>query len=57
MHGRTRKQYVFRFYNIYFQCCVSMKILYHASAKQKTEAVKGFTFYTFIGLFQVTSWQ
>ena len=35
--------------------CVSMKIL--LSAKKKTEAIKGFKFYTFIGCFQVTSWQ
>ena len=37
--------------------CVLMKILSKASAKKKTERLKGFKFCTFIGRFQVTSWQ
>ena len=37
--------------------CVSMKILSHASAKKKPETIKGVKCYTFIGHFQVTSWQ
>ena len=31
--------------------CVSMKIFSHASVKKKTETIKGFKFYTFIGRF------
>ena len=37
--------------------CVLMKILSHASAKKKTKILKGFKFGTFIGRFQMTSWQ
>ena len=37
--------------------CVSVKILSHHSAKNKAETVKRFEFCTFIGRFQVTSWQ
>ena len=36
---------------------VSMKILWHASAKKKTQTVKGVKFCTLIGRFQVTSRQ
>ena len=37
--------------------CVSVKILSHDSVKNKTETVQGFRFCTFIGYFQVASWQ
>ena len=37
--------------------CVLMKILSHASARNKTKRQKGFRFPTVIGCFQVTSWQ
>ena len=37
--------------------CVLMKIFSYASAKKKTEMLNGFKFYTFVGCFQVTSWQ
>ena len=37
--------------------CYVMKILLHASAEKKMERLKGFKFWTFIGRFQVTSWQ
>ena len=58
MNGHTCREYIFRSCNIYFQfqCCVSIKILSHESAKNKTETVKGFKICTFIGRFQVRSW-
>ena len=37
--------------------CVLMKIFSHASVKKKKKGLKGFRFCTFIGRFQVTSWQ
>ena len=43
--------------HIYCQYYVLMKIFSHASAKQKTKRLKGFTFCSFIGRFQVTSCQ
>ena len=36
---------------------VLMKVLSRASAKRKTERLKGFKFLTITGRFQVTSWQ
>ena len=59
MHGRACKQYIFRSYNIYFQCylCVLIKILSHTSAttttttKKETKGLKAFKFRTFIGRF------
>ena len=37
MHGRAYKLYIFRSYDIYFQCCVSMKIFSHDSAGGKED--------------------
>ena len=58
MHGRACNLYIFLSYNIYFSMLsVLMKILSRASAKKKTKGIKGFTFRTFMGRFQMTSWQ
>ena len=57
-HANTCKQYIFPSYNILLSMlCILMKICLHASAKKKAKRLKGFKFGTFIGCFQVTSWQ
>ena len=43
--------------NLFSVLSVLMKILSHATAKKKTKRLKGLNFRTFIGRFQVTSWQ
>ena len=58
MHGRAYEQYIFCSYNIYFQCYMFWWKSFHMIMwKIKPETVQGFKFYTFIGRFQVTSWQ
>ena len=37
--------------------CVLREILSYASAKKKTKKLKGFQFLTFMGKFQMKSWQ
>ena len=48
----TCRHYIFHCYNIYFQCCVLMKILSHDSVKKKTETLKGFKFALLLGIFK-----
>ena len=58
LHGHACKQYIFWSYNIYFQCCAFWWKSFHMPVqKKKTETLNGFKFYTFVGCFQVTSWQ
>jgi len=43
--------------NLFSMLRVMMKVLSHASARNKMERTEGLKFGTFTGHFQVTSWQ
>ena len=58
MHGRACKQYTFRSYNIYFQCCTFWWRSFHMPvSRRRQKRLTGFKLCISIGCFQVTSWQ
>ena len=58
MQGHASKQSIFRPYNICCQCYVIWWQPFHTPVrKRRPKGLKGFKFITFIGRFQVTSWQ
>ena len=54
MHGSACKQYMFRSYDIYFQCFAFSWLSFHMPVQEKkTQRLKGLKFRTIIGRVQV----
>ena len=58
VHRCACKQYIFQSCNIYFQFCAFWgRSFYMPVWKKKTKRLKSFKFHTFMGWFQMKSWQ
>ena len=58
MRAHDCKQYIFTSCNKSLSVsCILMEAFSHANAKKKKKMIKNFKLHTFIGRFQVTSWQ
>ena len=58
MHGRACKQYIFRSYNIYFQCYVFQWKSFHRPVRKiRQKQLRVLNLAHLLVVFQVTSWQ